>query len=611
MPRKAFTICYLPIILLSAFVCCQDLSIPFNWRKPKSNLSSSERLDIAQSAIELLIPAIQLSGDGTGQGMSTWSSGNIPAALAQHDYIARSQNYHALVTSTIQLFRDTYPPIFDQTLTLKNVVSEPIMWGLAAFYGARAYNDSGLLSLAVDVWNVAQPYYVSVQDGARGTQASRNESFPTNCIPTTTSAGAVFWVSYQPWEMESNVITVGAYVALSAHLWESTKDTTYLDSAEQSAHFIYDHLYSETDKVLWDSYNLSDCNNNGFQWIHNQGFFLEGISILSSASVHNNTTSWATILQTLVISTVKNPIWVIGNGSNAGILLGDSASNPEQFQDQFIWKNVFIRALYEIWARSALSSPLASLIEAFIMVQYNALLDLASANETFYSPIWTGPPVDESSAWGQLSAVDVLNAAIGMSPAESSMTATPMSQAKPTSRPVAPHANAHASSLSDGDIAGICIGVSIVVALIILGAFRTRRRQRRNRGKDSEDLHKPDPFAASTPSTEHAYSEFEATSGRPIGYLVKDRRHNLADSHGEGTSFVPPSNDHRPVTTIATSSTPHEAYARTTPVTDSVVTTSGPPVDVPDTVLARLLQQVVERLHVQETETAPPTYTRQ
>lgn len=56
------------------------------------------------------------------------------------------------------------------------------MWGLAAFYGARAYNDTNLKSIAIDVWNVAEKYAVSLQDAASGTQHSRNISFATNCI---------------------------------------------------------------------------------------------------------------------------------------------------------------------------------------------------------------------------------------------------------------------------------------------------------------------------------------------------------------------------------------------------------------------------------------------
>ena len=55
------------------------------------------------------------------------------------------------------------------------------MWGLAAFYGSRAYNDAELQQIAVDVWNVAEDYSVSVQDAEKGTQHTRNTSFSARC----------------------------------------------------------------------------------------------------------------------------------------------------------------------------------------------------------------------------------------------------------------------------------------------------------------------------------------------------------------------------------------------------------------------------------------------
>ena len=46
--------------------------------------------------------------------------------------------------------------------------------------------------------------------------------------------------------------------SLSAHLWESTGNMTYLNAAEQSASFVYTHMYSPTDKVITDLY-VSRC----------------------------------------------------------------------------------------------------------------------------------------------------------------------------------------------------------------------------------------------------------------------------------------------------------------------------------------------------------------
>lgn len=49
--------------------------------------------------------------------------------------------------------------------------------------------------------------------------------------------------------------------------------------------------------------------------------------------------------------------------------------------------------------------------------QYNALLDLASvavSGRNMYSVSWEGPPPTQLVAWGQLTALDVLNSAFAM-----------------------------------------------------------------------------------------------------------------------------------------------------------------------------------------------------
>ena len=48
-------------------------------------------------------------------GMSIWSSGNIPASLAQYDYVAGAEDYRVIVAEAIEIFRNTYPASFDKT----------------------------------------------------------------------------------------------------------------------------------------------------------------------------------------------------------------------------------------------------------------------------------------------------------------------------------------------------------------------------------------------------------------------------------------------------------------------------------------------------------------
>ena len=75
----------------------------------------------------------------------------------------------------------------------------------------------------------------------------------------------------------------------------------------------------------------------------------------------------------------------------------------------------FIEAFVMVQVQLAPRSP-STIRKADYLPQYNALLDLASNNGSFYSPVWTGPQILTKLPWGQLSAMDVLNAAIGMVP---------------------------------------------------------------------------------------------------------------------------------------------------------------------------------------------------
>lgn len=93
---------------------------------------------------------------------------------------------------------------------------------------------------------------------------------------------------------------------------------------------------------------------------------------------------------------------------------------------------IYIRGLLEVYLRLHSDSYPARLIQSYILVhvrfwscpcaaeklvltdvQYNAILDLASASRSnHYSPWWSGPPADHFTAWGQLAALDVLNSAL-------------------------------------------------------------------------------------------------------------------------------------------------------------------------------------------------------
>ena len=61
------------------------------------------------------------------------------------------------------------------------------------------------------------------------------------------------------------------------------------------------------------------------------------------------------------------------------------------------------------------SPPALGISYTEVSLQYNALLTRATSPGTnFYSPRWEGPPVPELIEWGQLNALDLLNAGFAM-----------------------------------------------------------------------------------------------------------------------------------------------------------------------------------------------------
>lgn len=177
--------------------------------------------------------------------------------------------------------------------------------------------------------------------------------------------------------------------------------------------------------------------------------------------------------------------------------------------------------MYEAWTRSPRGSDVANFIEAYINVQastlnilfnarenskptlelqYNALLDFARNDSYSFSPSWLGPPPSHFLPWGQLAALDVLNAGIGIAQASPSPSSSPSSYAHHKTihdkrsltsprfdRSSGISATSAPSSESTGNsstnvpvIAGV-VAATVVVLGMVFAIFCIRRRNRRNR----------------------------------------------------------------------------------------------------------------------------------
>ncbi|KAI0314522.1 hypothetical protein OF83DRAFT_440885 [Amylostereum chailletii] len=142
-----------------------------------------------------------------------------------------------------------------------------------------------------------------------------------------------------------------------------------------------------------------------------------------------------------------------------------------------------MRGLHEAWWRSDPNSGMAKLIESFITVQFNALIHLAStsAPANVYSPSWNGPAITNFSAYSEVTALQVLNPALGLSLAGNNSTngtatgpgaAPSATSSAGGANPSSPHTGAIV-----GGVIGSLFGLLFVFGLVLL-LIRHRHRKR-------------------------------------------------------------------------------------------------------------------------------------
>ncbi|CAK5273496.1 unnamed protein product [Mycena citricolor] len=429
-------------------VAAQDLGVPLSWRKFSNSRGLSERIQIAQAAINQMTTVLDAS-TGEFAGIGYWQSGNVWSVMANQDYLAKSTVNKALVLNNLNLVFNRFSN-YDQFGCVRVSCNSPepgwsvligtvqgewlsdvsradaVLMGVvghggdlctpgvrgalsifkfARGWGLKVIQDATMLSHAVTVWNHVRQFVI--QGG--GTQPNKNFPIQSACNGVT-MAGAVFW---RPTIDDSgiNSITTGSVISgcpfelmgnndlnrLSAFLAEATGNSMYTNAAVQSATWIKTQMINSNQLVL-DGMSARDCSRSP-NWIftYNTGKYIEGLSVLGAVTKDS---TWTNLMINLLNSAVKTNAW---QGSNGVITEG---ANPSSDNDNAGFKSVLIRGLAEAWLRNPGNAPLTTLIHSYGDVQYNALLDLAATGNT-YSSSWAGPP-QGFTAWGQMAALDVL-----------------------------------------------------------------------------------------------------------------------------------------------------------------------------------------------------------
>ncbi|KAJ3823561.1 endo-1,6-alpha-mannosidase [Lentinula raphanica] len=376
------------VVLLPSLVLGQNLSVPTTWRETNNTHNLTERISIAKSAINTILPQLNTS---TAQfdGIGYWQSANVFASMANFDHFANSTTYKSKVIDGLTTAFRLYPNFDLNHIRGKGSFHRTCLvyhtqWPIRTRACCRWPSRLGTTSLTSDV--------VTKADAQSGTQPNKNFTIASTCYGET-MAGGVFWRPTID-DQGINSITTG----LSAFLAETTSNATYKNAAILSAQWIQNLQISDSGIVL-DGVNAVDCTRTPASWLftYNSGKYLEGLSVLKDITGAAN---WKSLMTNITAAAVKSPVW---QGSNGIITEGASTTSDN---DGVGFKAIFIRGLEEVNARSLDNSNLQTLIESYIDVQYNALLDLA-ANGTSYSPSWPGP-AQQFTSWGQMAALDVM-----------------------------------------------------------------------------------------------------------------------------------------------------------------------------------------------------------
>ncbi|KAJ7479364.1 hypothetical protein B0H11DRAFT_1620857, partial [Mycena galericulata] len=263
-------------------------------------------------------------------------------------------------------------------------------YGHAAARAYAAYKDPVFLDYAIQSWWFGRFYTLSSQEVSSGSSGAKSFPIEGNCQGTTMTGGT-FWntITDQP---ALNALGTG----VSALLAEATSDPMYLQAATEAADFFHDHLLNARNEVQ-DTISAranDSCSDTSNIEPYNSGLMIEGLSILYS--ITGNATVQE-LLNDVLAAAIPNNAW---QGSNGIIDNGGSGDLN------------LVQGLTAVYTRNATTPDNNADVEQYIAVQFNAVLDLATANESnVYGNAWVGPP---SSVFSGLNQTNALSALIGV-----------------------------------------------------------------------------------------------------------------------------------------------------------------------------------------------------
>ncbi|KAJ7342472.1 hypothetical protein DFH08DRAFT_874337 [Mycena albidolilacea] len=478
IPLLCSTVLLLPITTLA-----QQASAA--WRKPNVTVVRGDRISIAEAAIEEGIAFLDTSKALFPDPDNSYGlSGAFYSQLAEFDLATNQTKYAAALQQYFLLAAENLGELGGSG-----------NYGHAAAMAFSTYKNPVFLQYAEQVWWAVNAYTLTQKNVDSGTIALKNFTLGHTCQGITIAGG-----TFREKLDTATAINTQA-TGLSALLAEATQDDLYLDAAKASADFIRAHLYN-ANNIVQDSISAranDSCAEAASEFSSDSGVVIEGLAILYSithnASIHD-------MIGDMLTSVIPHTGW---QGPD-GII----ANGAEKTSDL-----ILPRALATVKARNATTPLLQSYIDAYLSVQFNAILDLATVNgSNIYAGSWIGPPSLAFSPGNQTNAIQVLIGAIniGNQPSNSSES----SQAGPSASSGPSAAASPRQKSKVGPIIGGVVGGLIVLVGLIVGALLCRRRMRSRANAEESPVAgvAPPQVTQVTPTTVHPF-ELRANHAPP------------------------------------------------------------------------------------------------
>ncbi|KAF7344396.1 Glycoside hydrolase family 76 protein [Mycena sanguinolenta] len=497
----------------------------------------------------VLVSYFSLGCSGGQLASSAWRKPNITTSLTDRVHIA-----DAGVQKAISMLGPDAQ--FDgQSLAY----AAQLAYGHAACRAYVAYNDSTFYDYAVQSWWFGRTYTLTAQEIAAGTTSVKNFTLRPECQDIT-MAGGTFW-STDANEPTIAGLGTGTFFVLSALLAELTPDPTeknvYLQAAAASANFTQAHLLNSQGLVQDTISALSNasCASNSIYESYDAGLAIEGLSILYSITRDPATQS---LLNTIVVATIPEPAWQHSNGvlTNGDLYL--------------------LRGLTSLYARQSIPD-LQDDIGQYIAVQFNAVIDLTTANNTnIYGNSWAGPPSSAFSPVNQSNALSALLGAINLrNTSDVSGLPSPEPSPEPSSIPTNfPLASPHKSNdaIIIGSVFAVVALVGVAIGICAIGRRRSRSASMRT---------------------------------SPVSYSMWDTLRQISGKHTRDALDQPPP-------TVVSKSAPRpRPAAAAAPMVRVVAQNSAqlpPPTNLPTEDLVRILNERLQNRNWPDEEEALPEY---